>query len=58
MGDASLEVTEENQVAAQTVKSKAMDAISEGMTSACCDIWLLFMLKDFGLYILICCSLC
>lgn len=33
MGDPSVEVTEENRDAAQTAKSKALDAISEGMTS-------------------------
>ena len=33
MGNPSVEVTEENQEAAQVEKSKAMDAISEGMRS-------------------------
>lgn len=33
MGDRSAEVTEEKQEAAQMVKSKAMDAISEGLLS-------------------------
>lgn len=33
MGDPSVEVTEENREAAQIEKSKAVDAISEGMTS-------------------------
>lgn len=32
MGNPSVEVTEENREAAQVAKSKAMDAISEGMT--------------------------
>lgn len=31
MGNPSVEVTEENREAAQVAKSKAMDAISEGM---------------------------
>lgn len=33
MGNPSIEVTEENWEAAQIEKSKAMDAISEGMAS-------------------------
>lgn len=33
MGNPSVEVTEENQEAAQVAKLKAMDAISEGMGS-------------------------
>lgn len=33
MGNPSIEVTEENREAAQIEKSKAMDAISEGMVS-------------------------
>jgi hypothetical protein len=33
MGNPSVDVTEENQEAAQIEKSKAMDAISEGMRS-------------------------
>jgi suppressor of tumorigenicity protein 13 len=33
MGNPSVEVTEENQEAAQIAKSKAMDAVSEGMGS-------------------------
>ena len=35
MGDPSVEVTEEKQDAAHEAKSKAMEAISEGMESAC-----------------------
>lgn len=31
MGDASVEVTDENRDAAQAAKSKAMEAISEGI---------------------------
>lgn len=38
MGDPSVEVTEEMQDAAQLAKSKAMDAISEGMALSCCDL--------------------
>ena len=38
MGDLSIDVTEENQDAAQMLKSKAMEAISEGMPSICCDL--------------------
>jgi suppressor of tumorigenicity protein 13 len=34
MGDPAVEVTEEKRDAAQTEKSKAMDAISEGMPLA------------------------
>lgn len=33
MGDASVEVTEENRDASQTAKGKAMEAISEGIMS-------------------------
>lgn len=33
MGDPSIEVTEEKMDAAQISKSKAMDALSEGMSS-------------------------
>lgn len=37
MGNPSVEVTEEMQDAAQIEKSKALDAISEGMPPFCCD---------------------
>lgn len=33
MGDPSIEVTDENREAAQTLKSKAMDSFHEGMPS-------------------------
>jgi suppressor of tumorigenicity protein 13 len=42
MGNPSVEVTEENQEAAQIEKSKAMDAISEGMRSFFIFILLFF----------------
>lgn len=42
MGDPSIEVTEENIDAAQISKSKAVDAISEGMSSVLLGLIYLF----------------
>lgn len=48
MGDSSIEVTEENQVAAQLLKSKAMGAVSEGiflcLASTSCLIFIICLL--------------
>lgn len=43
MGDPSIDVTEENQDAAQILKSKAMEAISEGTLLVCCDLCILLL---------------
>jgi len=42
MGDPSIEVTEENMDAAQILKSKAVEAISEGMSSVLLGLIYLF----------------
>lgn len=48
MGDSSIEVTEESQVAAQLLKSKAMGAVSEGiflcLASISCVVFIICLL--------------
>jgi hypothetical protein len=48
MGNPSVEVTEENQEAAQIEKSKAMDAISEGMRSFFIFYFIFFLIFIFN----------